>query len=77
MGVQYSRRHVSINRDASWRAVERGKDLIPLRSLDIPALITRYFHAASRRPPRRLAPTPRSVGIFRAYLDAARLLLDD
>ena len=24
--VQYSRRHVSINRDASWRAVERGKD---------------------------------------------------
>ena len=28
-------------------------------------------------PPRRLAPTPRSVGIFRAYLDAARLLLDD
>ena len=44
----------------------------------------RYSHADhtifSRRiapPPRRLAPTPRSVGIFRAYLDAARLLPDD
>ena len=64
----------------SWRVVACSGAWKRLNSTQFP----RYSHADhtifSRRvapPPRRLAPTPRSVGIFRAYLDAARLLLDD